>query len=144
MTSFLISNTYQLFLRKWKKHFMIGSVTISEQEKEHRIPHILGKLKRCEGKTVEVPINLLIVLEHFLTASRWYSDMNNGQVPYPSFENSSGVLERILTDYLIENNVLFRPNLGGEEYTIYKLLSKCQTKHEVYELLKGNEPDGME
>lgn len=123
---------------------MIGSVTISEQEKETVIPHLLSKLKRCEGKTVEVPINLIILLEHYLTASRWYSDMNGAQLPYPSFENINGVLEFVLSDVLHENNVLFKPRIGAEEYTIYKLLSKCQTKHEVYELLKGNEPDGME
>lgn len=123
---------------------MIGSVTISEQEKETVIPHLLSKLKRCEGKTVEVPINLIILLEHYLTASRWYSDMNGAQLPYPSFENINGVLEFVLSDVLLENNVLFKPRIGAEEYTIYKLLSKCQTKHEVYELLKGNEPDVLE
>ncbi len=122
---------------------MIGSVTISEQEKETVIPHLLSKLKRCEGKTVEVPINLIILLEHYLTASRWYSDMNGAQLPYPSFENINGVLEFVLSDVLLENNVLFKPRIGAEEYTIYKLLSKCQTKHEVYELLKGNEPDDL-
>lgn len=117
---------------------MIGSVTISDQEIETVIPHILNKLKRCDGQTVEVPINLLIVLEHYLTASRWYSDMNGAQLPYPSFENINYVLEIVLSDVLLENNVLFKPRIGAEEYTIYKLLSKCQTKHEVYELLKGD------
>ncbi|MEG1299344.1 MAG: hypothetical protein RSC93_01380 [Erysipelotrichaceae bacterium] len=116
---------------------MIGSVTISDQEIETVIPHILNKLKRCDGQTVEVPINLLIVLEHYITASRWYSDMNGGSLPYPSFENISGVMGRVIHDILMENSVLFKPRLGGEEYTIYKLLSECQSKNEVLELLKG-------
>jgi hypothetical protein len=38
----------------------------------------------------------------------------------------------------MENSVLFKPRLGGEEYTIYKLLSECQSKNEVLELLKGD------
>lgn len=123
---------------------MARSTQLNIKEIEDIVPNLLNNLKKHADKTVEVPVNLLIVIDHFLTASRWYSDMDGGNLPYPSFENVCCLLERVIDNHMKGADINFRPNFGGEPYSIYKLLANCQTKFEAEELLKGNNVNDLQ
>lgn len=117
---------------------MIGTVEFTENEKDHGIDILKNLLESNKDKTVEVPMNLLLVVEYFLRASCWYSDMNT-TVPYPSFEEVSSRLSYFLKDIITEANddERVKKMFGGAEYTIYKMLNKCYSDEEIKDLLKG-------
>ncbi len=48
--------------------------------------YIKNILQQNKGKTVEIPVNLAILISEFLIQSSNIADENNSQIPYPSFE----------------------------------------------------------
>lgn len=111
---------------------MIGSVEISDQEKEIIIPLLKEYIESNKDLKIEVPVNLVFTLAMFLQASEWYSDMNGSQLPYPSFENLSHLFKEELMKMMKDNNVKKHPKFGGEAYTVYKMLSDTQWSRESF------------
>jgi hypothetical protein len=108
---------------------------MTEKERiEYMMDGINTHLDDNQGEMVEVPVNLLYLLQEFLKASSWYADMNTSKVPYPTFENSAHLLSEHLRNCVHECHKM-KGGLGSEPYMVYDLVSACDTETKLKNLI---------
>ena len=108
---------------------------MTEKERmEYMLDGINFHLDENQGLMIEVPVNLLYILQEFLKASSWYADMNTSKVPYPSFENTAHLLSEHLGNCVHESHKKTN-NLGSEPYMVYDLVSACDSETKLKNLI---------
>ncbi len=94
--------------------------------------YIKNILQQNKGKTVEIPVNLAIILSEFLIQSSHIADEDNSQMPYPTFENISSALGYALLETI--GHDVSRRSLQ----TTYDLIAEFESNEKIDDLIKGD------